>query len=985
MAIPFLSDISGKSATFAGDVTTSGNIILSGASNEIIKSNGSIRLNIDSDANQSDRIFIVSTGSNSELFRVDESGNGTFAGTVTANGTVLTGDQTLPTDFVSKASGGTFGGNLIIKHASSPSLTLTDDSPDPDNIGKIDVANTYMTFSLDSSDGIASSRMRFQLDGSNIVEILPNSTYFRQTNLFLENTATSNINFRKDAAITAGEDIGKLNFTATNDESAGYTTGGNIIYEGDGTWDLSSINNAPTRMKIQLRNSSGTLQNAMMLSSNRSANFYGNATFTGNIGTGGLAAATATGLSIKSQSVSSQESAINIIQNGTGTDPIIRMGEKSTNGGRFHMFDSGVEKIAFYTDGTDNHISAGKLGIGTAAPFSKLSINSNGAPTTSGNVATTGLTIHNGAGGTAIQIGTYDGGSYNYIQSNYVNNAGVARELRLMVGGTDALKLSTSANATFAGDITAISGDSHSFLTGNTSNLSSADTTGFRLHQTSYTDGRYTHRFRKKDMSGGVPLYLDFSSGTANVFANLVRFGKYSGESIDVEVNGKLKATHFYGDGSNLTGITVSNADTVDNLHASSFIRSDANDTASGVYTLTNTTTSATIQVTGHAGADNYNYFLNANNDGGTKAVHFVNGSNRTADGGANAYTIRNDGGKLILGSASHETIVAGNVSSQGYAIDAAGLQTFQDFQSKPIDTDSGLFTVGGNGMQMGYSRAISMWSSTDGVWNSWVGTNLRWDGTNFKRASDNGSQNWGNIAGIRFLGNSGTSGAAMQFIIDPPEQSSAPSNEQTIGTTLPASMTALSLNNDLSASFAGNIQANGGLKVVGPSSHNTIRSANNYTLGLDDSNGVSQWWFKAYTNGSFAIHENGVNDKFTIAAGGNATFAGSVNVNTNGLIKYEQNTDVDSSAAEAVASVVHGTHTAAFFDYVIKKGTNVRAGVVTACHDGTNVEYAETSTVDLGDTSDVTLSVDISGIYMRLIATTTSNDWSVKSLIRAI
>ena len=69
----------------------------------------------------------------------------------------------------------------------------------------------------------------------------------------------------------------------------------------------------------------------------------------------------------------------------------------------------------------------------------------------------------------------------------------------------------------------------------------------------------------------------------------------------------------------------------------------------------------------------------------------------------------------------------------------------------------------------------------------------------------------------------------------------------------------------------------------------------------------------------------------------------------------------------------------------VIKKGTNVRAGVVAACHDGTNVEYAETSTVDLGDTSDVTLSVDISGTLMRLIATTTSNDWSVKSLIRAI
>ena len=75
---------SSQNATFAGNIT------LAGPSNEIIKSNGSIRLNIDSNADQSDRIFIVSTGANSELFRVDESGNGTFAGSVTAPNLNLT-------------------------------------------------------------------------------------------------------------------------------------------------------------------------------------------------------------------------------------------------------------------------------------------------------------------------------------------------------------------------------------------------------------------------------------------------------------------------------------------------------------------------------------------------------------------------------------------------------------------------------------------------------------------------------------------------------------------------------------------------------------------------------------------------------------------------------------------------------------------------------------------------------------------------------
>ena len=91
------------------------------------------------------------------------------------------------------------------------------------------------------------------------------------------------------------------------------------------------------------------------------------------------------------------------------------------------------------------------------------------------------------------------------------------------------------------------------------------------------------------------------------------------------------------------------------------------------------------------------------------------------------------------------------------------------------------------------------------------------------------------------------------------------------------------------------------------------------------------------------------------------------------------------ATTTTTIANVVHATYTAAFFDFVIKNGTNVRAGVVYACHDGTDVEYTETSTHDLGDTSDVTLAVDISGANMRLRATTTSSTWTIKSLIRAI
>jgi hypothetical protein len=143
--------------------------------------------------------------------------------------------------------------------------------------------------------------------------------------------------------------------------------------------------------------------------------------------------------------------------------------------------------------------------------------------------------------------------------------------------------------------------------------------------------------------------------------------------------------------------------------------------------------------------------------------------------------------------------------------------------------------------------------------------------------------------------------------------------------------------------------------------------------------------WGKLYHGGATSTYTMQL--KSTSATTADLTVAGSVNVNTNGLINFEQNTDIDTGA-EVVAQVAHATYTAAFFDFVVKKGTNVRSGTVYACHNGDTtplVEFTETSTQDLGDTSDVTLSVDISGGNMRLLATVTSDDWSVKSLIRAI
>ena len=165
-------------------------------------------------------------------------------------------------------------------------------------------------------------------------------------------------------------------------------------------------------------------------------------------------------------------------------------------------------------------------------------------------------------------------------------------------------------------------------------------------------------------------------------------------------------------------------------------------------------------------------------------------------------------------------------------------------------------------------------------------------------------------------------------------------------------------------------------------------------TLFFSDTNSNPDYYISA-GNGYFRIFDSTNNaDRFHIDSSGNVGIGitspdemldvdGNIKIKA-ALLSNQENTDVDTGT-ETVANVAIATYTAAFFDFVIKNGTNVRSGTVYACHDGTNVEFTETSTNDLGDTSDVRLSVDISGANMRLLATATSDNWSVKSLIRAI
>jgi hypothetical protein len=162
--------------------------------------------------------------------------------------------------------------------------------------------------------------------------------------------------------------------------------------------------------------------------------------------------------------------------------------------------------------------------------------------------------------------------------------------------------------------------------------------------------------------NGWFHLLSSTHSNTGNYYA--MQFAGHFDNSNDIyyrSTNGSgatawNKIWHAGNDGSG-SGL---DADLLDGISSASFVRSDADTSLSGNYTYTSTNTLSKLIMSGHAGAASFNYFLSASNDTGTKAVHFVNGSTRTADGGVNTYTIRNDGGSLRLGGSSGSLILEG-------------------------------------------------------------------------------------------------------------------------------------------------------------------------------------------------------------------------------------------------------------------------------------------------------------------------------------
>ena len=133
-------------------------------------------------------------------------------------------------------------------------------------------------------------------------------------------------------------------------------------------------------------------------------------------------------------------------------------------------------------------------------------------------------------------------------------------------------------------------------------------------------------------------------------------------------------------------------------------------------------------------------------------------------------------------------------------------------------------------------------------------------------------------------------------------------------------------------------------------------------------------------TSGSLYVSGSSV---FTgsVNISGSVTFSGPIIYDNAVLLDYGSTSTPVVSTNYAVLQNLTGSYNSAFFDYFASSGSNFRAGTVIAGWSGSSINYTEYSTTDVGNTNELSMSVDLSGSFVRLLTrVSTTINWNIKS-----
>jgi hypothetical protein len=151
-------------------------------------------------------------------------------------------------------------------------------------------------------------------------------------------------------------------------------------------------------------------------------------------------------------------------------------------------------------------------------------------------------------------------------------------------------------------------------------------------------------------------------------------------------------------------------------------------------------------------------------------------------------------------------------------------------------------------------------------------------------------------------------------------------------------------------------------------------------------------WRNTKQLSGSYGLTGSLNATSFTGSLSGTATNAhsGSDFVVTNTLKIDGSLTDYNTVSSTTIGSnalytQATGSYTAAFCKYTLLKGTNARAGEFMTVWNGNTTTYTDTSTTDIGSTSDISFISNIVTGNIEIVATAASTGWTIKTLVTYI
>lgn len=86
-------------------------------------------------------------------------------------------------------------------------------------------------------------------------------------------------------------------------------------------------------------------------------------------------------------------------------------------------------------------------------------------------------------------------------------------------------------------------------------------------------------------------------------------------------------------------------------------------------------------------------------------------------------------------------------------------------------------------------------------------------------------------------------------------------------------------------------------------------------------------------------------------------------------------------NSTSVIDSIAISSNNSACWIVSVSGGSGLRTSQIIAITDGSNIEYAESSTPSIGTTSDLDLISDINAGQMRLVAMASAGIWNVKSI----